>query len=160
MLHHISFAVNQPLLVAEVLAEICQGRYVPFPPHPGSYMVFAEDEYGTAIELYPAGTELIPGSGEEEVVFSCNPTLTGFSATHVALSVAMDLQMIEKIGQREGWRVQLCDRGFFHVVEFWIENTILIELLPPVMAAQYLEFVKPQNLEQFIVQAPPVLATT
>jgi hypothetical protein len=31
MLHHISVAVNDPLYVAEVLAEILRGRVAPFP---------------------------------------------------------------------------------------------------------------------------------
>jgi hypothetical protein len=153
MLHHISIAAENPLHVAEVLAEIWQGRFFPFPPHPGSYMVFACDEYGTAIEIYPSGTELTPGLSQEEVEFSLNNTASRFTATHAAISVPTSQEKIEQIGAREDWRVQLCNRGPFHVIEFWVENKLLIELLPPAIAPEYIEFAKPENLEQIFTAA-------
>jgi hypothetical protein len=58
MLHHISVAVNDPLYVVEVLAEILHGRVVPFPPNPGSYIVLAGDEFGTMFEFYRCQQDL------------------------------------------------------------------------------------------------------
>jgi hypothetical protein len=69
MLHHISIAVNNPHHVASVLAEIMQGDVIPFPPNPGSYVALAEDEFGTMIEFYPAGTALIPNAWEGQAGF-------------------------------------------------------------------------------------------
>jgi hypothetical protein len=31
-------------------------------------------------------------------------------------------------------------KPFFHVVEFWLENRLLIEIAPPAMAQEYLDF--------------------
>lgn len=39
---------------------------------------------------------------------------------------------------RTGWTTRVCDRGgMFHVVELWLENAYLIELLDPTFAAEY-----------------------
>lgn len=156
MPHHISIAVDRPLHVAEVLAQVCHGQSLPFPPHPGSYIMLADDEYGTAIELYPAGTELIPGV--EEGAFSHNSLPSPFTAVHAAISVPMSREEIEDIGAREGWLVRQCDRGSFHVIEFWVENKLMLEFLPPNLALEYLTFMQPQNWRAFVDSAVPAVS--
>lgn len=154
MIHHISLAAQNPLHVAEVLAEIWHGNVAPFPPHPGSYVVCPGDEYGTMIEIFPLGTELKPGNDNEHVGFFQSSFPSQFTATHAAISVLMSQAEIEQIGIREGWRVVRCNRdSFFDVIEFWVENTLMLELLPPAFARQYLMFMQPQNLEQFFAPA-------
>jgi hypothetical protein len=137
MIHHISIPAEDPLHVAEVMAGIWNGRVLPFPPRPGSYMAFAGDECGTAVEVYLLGTELVPGEGEEGAEFQTNASPSRFTATHAAISVGLSQEQIEQIGAREGWRVVRCSRGYFDVIEFWVENRLLLELLPPELAAQY-----------------------
>jgi len=160
MIHHISVAAQNPLHVARVLAKVSRGIVAPFPPHPNSYFVLVGDEHGTAIEVYPQGTELMPGSGEDEVVFVRNPLYSGYTATHAALSVPTSQEEIEAIGAREGWRTVRCNReGFFDVIEFWVENRLMIELLPPVLAARYLEFMQPENLERVMAELAPTGVT-
>ncbi|HIK32878.1 MAG TPA: hypothetical protein IGS17_20525 [Oscillatoriales cyanobacterium M59_W2019_021] len=152
MIHHFSISAKNPERVASVLAEIWQGKAYPFPPHPGSHMVVPGDEYGSLIEIYPLGTELTPSSGNEPI-FSRNPSTSSLTATHAAISVPTEAETIAQIGDRQGWRVQVCDRGPFRVVEFWVENRLLLELLPPAMASEYLEFVKPENIEAYFERA-------
>lgn len=158
MIHHISVSANNPQHVAQVLAEIFKGQAVPFPVHPGSYMVIAMDEHGTAIEVYPTGSELVPGSGQEACSFFQNPQPSQFTATHAAVSVPMSQTEIEQIGLREGWKVVRCDReSFFDVIEFWVENHLMIELLTPEMATQYLTFTQQPNVLKYF-EAQPVEA--
>lgn len=151
MLHHISIAVARPLHVAEVLSQVLMGTYAPFPPHPESYIVLADDAYGTAIELLPRGTELIPGV--TEATFSQNSLPSPFHAVHAAISVPVSRAQIEDIGAREGWLVRQCDRGPFSVIEFWVENQLMLEFLSPELALQYLEFMQPQNWRAFVAAA-------
>ncbi|MEH1868560.1 MAG: hypothetical protein V7K69_26675 [Nostoc sp.] len=149
MIHHISISVKNPQHVAEILAEVLNGQAFPFFPHPGSYMVFPLDEYGTGIEVYPLKTQLMPGEGDNQCTFAENPTSSGFTATHAAISVSSSQEKIELIGKREGWRVLRCNRdSFFDVIEFWLENTVMIELLTPEMSAQYLAVTQPENLKK------------
>ncbi len=161
MIHHISIAAENPLRVAQVLAEIWQGQVAPFPPHPGSYMVLALDEQGTMLEVYPAGVQLMPGSGNGEVMFVPNAPAFGFTATHAAISVPVGQAEIEQIATREGWRAVRCNRDdLFEVIEFWVENRMMIELLTPELAPRYLALMHPanlqQNLEKFLAMAEPI----
>jgi len=106
------------------------------------------------VEIYPADSVLVPGQDNEQCEFSQNAFVSRFSATHVAVSVPASQEQIEQIGQREGWRLQRCNRdSFFEVIEFWVGNRLMIELLPPAIAPQYLRFMQPQNLEQFFAPA-------
>ena len=63
MINHISIAVNNPEKVADVLAELWDGYAFPFPPSPNSYFVIANDGKGTAVEVTPINTVLVPGEG-------------------------------------------------------------------------------------------------
>lgn len=157
MLHHISVEANNPFRVAEVLSKVMGGRVFPFPVHEGSYIVVAGDQYGTAVEVLPAGTNLIPGA--EEVEFDSTKSATQFGAVHVAMSVPSSLQVIKEIGTQEGWLVRLCDRGPFKVIEFWVENKFAFEFFTPEIVSEYLEFTTPGNFEAFFNQtAAPTVA--
>jgi len=146
MIHHISISVQNPQNVAEVLAEIWQGHALPFPPFPGAYIVIKDDGKGTAIEIGPEKFELIPGTDKNQVQVQSNENASGFTATHAALSVPTSEERIKEIAKREGWRAEKFERdNAFSLIEFWVENRLLIELLPPEMASQYINFMTPQN---------------
>ncbi len=153
MIHHISISANDPLHVATVMAEIFQGYVIPFPPNPGSYIALAADVYGTAIEVYPTGSEILPDSHQGQAGFQLNSQPTHYCAFHAAISVPISLEEIERIGDREGWRVLFADRdGLFDVVEFWVENRLMLELLTPAMAAKYQSVFSPEHLPALVDQ--------
>jgi hypothetical protein len=153
MIHHLSIAAREPQHVAGVLAEFMGGVAVPFPPNPGSYFALQLDEHGSGVEVYPAGTELRPG-GENGAGFARQPEARGFGPTHFALSVAVDAAAVEAIAQREGWQCYRCNRGPFHVIEVWLENQAMIEVLPPDYAAEYLAFTRADRIEAAMRSAP------
>lgn len=159
MLHHFSIAAENPARVAQALAELLQGEVAPFPPHPGSFMALALDDYGTMIEVYPAETELMPGFGSEQVTFSSNAFASPFSSTHVAISVPTSQEQIERIAAREGWRAVRCNRDdYFDVIEVWVENKLMLEFLPPALAARYVAFMQPQNLQKVLAEMKEAVA--
>src|SRR4051812_1341786 len=140
MIHHLSIAARDPKHSAGVLAEIMGGKAVPFPPNPGSFFALQLDDHGSGVEVYPAGTELQP-AGEEGGSFIRKPREgRGFGATHFALSVATDADNVKEIAGRAGWHCVTCNRGPFHVIEVWVENDTMVEVLPPEFAAEYLAF--------------------
>lgn len=146
MIHHISISAHHPLHVAEVLAEILEGTAFPFPPVPGGFVTISGDMHGTLVEIYPLTTEMTPGQDGKEVQIVQTAEASAYSATHAALSVTLDETRIKEIAVREGWRALTCDRGgMFQVVEFWIENRILFELLTPEMARTYVNSMKPKK---------------
>lgn len=148
MIHHISIPANNPLHVAQVLAEVLDGKVGIFPPNPNSYIVAAGDEYGTLLEIYPSGSVIVPGQDDRQAWFQQNAHSTAYSAVHAAISVSTSLEQIERIAAREGWRVLLCNRdGLFDVIEFWVENQLMLEFLTPAIVHKYLNALSPQNLE-------------
>ena len=86
MIHHLSVAAADPQGVGQFFADIMGGVVVDFPPNPGSCMVFKADGRGTAIEVYPAGSVMVP-NGEPGAIFLRQPEAFGRSPTHFALSI-------------------------------------------------------------------------
>ncbi|BBA32791.1 uncharacterized protein sS8_0826 [Methylocaldum marinum] len=153
MIHHISIAARHPEHVAAVLAELLGGLSFPFPVFTGSYIAIADDPHRTAIEVYPLGTELKPGLEREPVASVDNEASSAFTATHAAISVELTEQQIKNIAARESWRAVTCNRGdLFDVVEVWVENRVLIELLTPEMANAYLKSISSRQWADFLEQ--------
>jgi hypothetical protein len=154
MIHHLSIAARDPKRVAGVLAELMGGAAVPFPPNPGSFFALQLDEHGSGVEVYPAGTELRPG-GSDGGGFVQKQEPRGYGPTHFALSVAVEAGAVEAIAQREGWHCFRCNRGPFHVIEVWLENESMVEILPPEFAREYLAFTRPDKIAAAMAAAAP-----
>jgi hypothetical protein len=158
MINHISIAANEPERVANVLAEIWDGLVYPFPPAPGSFFVLANDGRGTAVEVTPSGTVLIPGEGlpdendldaateEFEGKFVQSDLRPRYVATHLNINTKKSIEELREIASREGWRVLVCNRGegLFQLVEIWVENTFMLEVMTPEQTARYIEITDPE----------------
>jgi hypothetical protein len=144
MIHHISIPARQPRAVAEALACFWNAEVLPFPMYEGSYIVFSGDDHGSSIEIYPDGHVLQPSTPELPALVPS--TAVANSGFHAAISVPVDRATIERECAARGWTCQTGPRGpFFHVVEVWVENHTLLELLPPEMAGEYRAFASPQR---------------
>lgn len=160
MLHHISIPARDPGHVATVLAEVLGGRAFPFlGPLPGAFSAVAGDEHGTLIEVYPQTKAIDPDAKEGGSPFlTVDMPAEQIAATplafHALLSVPLSREEIEAIGAREGWKTLYLGRGapgrtpFFHVIEFWVENRIMLELATPEMLAPYLATMDMAALQQ------------
>jgi hypothetical protein len=143
MIHHVSIPARNPGHVAEVLCELTGWSARPFlGPVPGAFMLMAEDGHGTAIELYPDGTTISPGEGEAQGVMGRAESPAAFPF-HFLLSLDVDPEKVRRIGEREGWRTLRCWRGppgqpLFELIEFWIENRVMVEIATPTMLPDYL----------------------
>jgi hypothetical protein len=157
MIHHLSIAAHDPKHAAGVLAELMGGKAVPFPPNPGSFFALQLDDHGSGVEVYPAGTELEP-NGTVGGHFVKHPEGSGYGSTHFALSVATDAAKVEEIAHRAGWNCFVCNRGPFHVIEVWVENQTMVEILPPEFASEYLAFTRPDKVLAAMANAPAAAA--
>ncbi len=155
MIHHLSIAARDPKHVADVLAELMGGVAVPFSPNPGSFFALQLDDHGSGVEVHPAGLELRP-NGSSGGNFSRDAVSErGYGPTHFALSVATDADTVEAVARREGWQCFRCDRGRFHVIEVWLENTFMVEVLPPEFAREYLAFTRPDTVQAAMAAGRP-----
>ena len=145
MLHRISIPVDDPLHVANVLSEILHGCVLPCRDSPFSYTVLPNDEYGSAIDLVQSGNEVIVGLNRDKFEYEYNLNHSDFSPVHLAISVPVSRYEIEQIAEREGWHVAVGNRGRFQLIEFWLENKFLLELILPATVSQYVKSMTPQE---------------
>lgn len=143
MIHHISIPARRPEHVARVLAELMQGYAGPFVgPIPGAHVVYANDAYGTGIEVYPEATVLTPQEGSGSIDRRPDGEPLPPHAFHALISVPVQRADIERIGEREGWIVRHFWRGppgvkLFELYELWIENRVMLELVTTDMLGPY-----------------------
>jgi len=155
MIHHLSISVKNPQHVAKVLADLMGGQAWPFPVSPGAYMAMQLDDHGTAVEVYPAGTELHPGKVEEGWgIMQRQPRDPPYVSTHFALSVKRSPEEIYAIMAKEDWLCRRHDRAQFPVIEVWIENTLMFELLSPEFTRKYLEITEAGKRKALAGQDP------
>lgn len=140
MIYHLSIAAKDPQHVAGVIAEIWRGQAMPFPPvSEGSWVAAAGDERNTLIEVYPFGCELKPAEGDADAVGEINPQASRFTASHAAIATPLDEAEVFAIAEREGWLAKYRKRGGqFGVIELWIEDATMIEVLTAEMQREYL----------------------
>lgn len=131
------------------------GRAFPFPgPLPGAWMALAGDGHGTEIEVYPEGTALVPGPPESPNAY-IRTASTPAAPFHLLLSVALEESQVLTAARREGWRAERHGRGaagrppVFHVLEVWLENRFLLEVVPPSFLPAYREAMRIPVLEAF-----------
>ena len=144
MIHHVSIPVRDPAHVAAVLAELTGWSVRPFPgPCPGALVMLSGDAHGTTVELYPDGTVLVPGEGQDQghMTQRPGPELSGF---HFLWSLDVDPDAVLAIAAREGWRALRCWRGppgrpAFELIELWIDNRTMVEIATPDMLPDYLK---------------------
>lgn len=142
MIHHVSIPVTDPRRAAEAFAELVGGRVTPFKAYAGGWITWTDDEVGTSVEFFPRGTEMFPPEGEGMVEFRHVEGVSPFVATHLTLSVDRTVDDVAAVADRAGWRTQVVSRGPHDVVELWVENTVMVEVMTPEMTADFLAEVR------------------
>lgn len=143
MIHHVSIPVADPRSAAEVFAELVDGRVSPFKAYDGGWIAWTDDEVGTSVEFFPHGTEMFPPAGEGMVEFRHVDGARPFVATHLTLSVGRSVDEVLDLAARAGWRAKVISRGPNDVIEFWVENSVMVEVMTPEMTADFLAEVRP-----------------
>lgn len=136
-LHHVSFGVRDTDSAAAAVAKLTGGTVVaaPSPPFPlGSRFVVSGDAVGTLIELTPWGLVHSPSAKG----LAADPDMRPYSASHVLMGSPNSSDEIITEAQNLGLRSAAVDAGLFTFVKVWIENSFLLELLPPEASAAYL----------------------
>ena len=138
MLHHVSFSVRDPSRAASLISELvgCKAVRAPSPPFPaGSWFAIFEDEAGTLIELTPWGSVLAPDAKG----IGSDPDMRPYSASHVLAGTSHSADELMELAAQHGLRAALANAGLFRFVKVWVEDSLLLELLPPEFAPAYME---------------------
>lgn len=142
-IHHFTVPAREPARVAAVLAEILGARVVPLPHPVGTLLVYADDQDGSAIEVWPA--QLRINSSATDLELRELPLPEAWPHHAYVTSDACDTESILAIFAREGWWAELAHNGppngGFSLVRGRIENHTGIELGGADMRQQYETFV-------------------
>lgn len=158
MIAHVSIPSAQPRATALLLAALIDGEAFSFPVVNGAWIAVARDGSGLAVEVYPEGMAHHPGSGDanpalppqgpqampwEDQIYVDGMHLRP-SAFHFAMVTPLDDAQVLKIAKAAGLRAVACDRGgVFGVVEVWLDNLILVEVLNRRESERYRSFMNP-----------------
>jgi hypothetical protein len=142
VIFHFSIAADDPKRTATMLAELWRGHAFYFPMvGKGSWVVHAGDDRRSTIEVYPRDLALYPADGQGE---QRDEPVSRHGPFHAAVATPLGIDEVEEIGRRYGCHTSLCQRGPFRVIEFWVDNALMLEMLTPEMQAEYQRSVTPE----------------
>jgi hypothetical protein len=156
MIFHASVPADDPERVAKALGEVLGGSSMPFGNWPGGYVARGgpDDEHVTMIEVYPRKMPAEPGDGDDMVQVGHDETPSRYACFHLAVGTPLAKEKVLEIAAREGWRAKhLSRKGAFEVIEFWLENSLMIELLTPEMQATYRKLVSRHRIRPAVEMA-------
>ncbi len=149
MICHFSISADDPKQTATMFAELWRGQVFYFPMvGKGSWIAHAGDDRRTTIEVYPRDLAFYPnesGEGHQR-----NEPVSRHGPFHAAVGTPLSIEEVEEIGRRYGCHTILCNRGPFRVIEFWVDNAQMVEMLTPEMQAQYQRSVTPDGFRAML----------
>ena len=149
MIFHFSISADDPKRTATMFAELWRGEAFYFPMvGKGSWIAHAGDDRRTTIEVYPRDLAFYPnesGEGHQR-----NEPVSRHGPFHAAVGTPLSIEEVEEIGRRYGCHTILCNRGPFRVIEFWVDNAQMVEMLTPEMQAEYQRSVTPDGFRAML----------
>lgn len=170
MIAHVSVPARRPEKTAHLFAELIDGAAMPFPVVRGAWIAVARDGSGLAVEVYPETMAHHPGVGDadlsrapqgpqtqpwEDQIYEDGAQIRP-SAFHFALASPRTEEEILRVARAAGLRAVKCDRaGVFGLVEVWLDNMILVEVLSATEFDRYRAFMNPAACAAMFGAAPP-----
>lgn len=109
----------------------------------GSWVAHAGDDRRSSIEVYPRDVAMYP---TERAAEEKNESVSRNGPFHAAVATPLSIEEVLEIGRRYGCHTSVCQRGpWFRVIEFWIDNVQMLEMLTPEMQQEYLSNVTIEN---------------
>jgi hypothetical protein len=149
MILHASVTADDPRHTAETLAALLGGIALPVGPGNGTWSAIAPDPIGNMISVLARGSEFHrTGNHVETRAGSASARHSGF---HLLLDTPLsEAEVIRLAGQR-GCRAHRAQHGAFEVIEFWIDDCLLIELATPELGHAYREMIHSPELRSRLV---------
>ena len=150
MIFHFSIAADDPKRTATMLAELWRGEAFPFPMiGKGSWIAHSGDDRGSTVEIYPRDLAFYP---TERAAEERHEPVSRHGPFHAAVATPLGIDEVEEIGRRYGCHTSLCNRGPFRVIEYWVDDCLMLEMLTPEMQAEYRGSITIENWRAMLAQ--------
>jgi hypothetical protein len=135
MILHVSVTADHPRSTAETLATLLGGRAIPLGPNEGSWTAVGPDPVGNVIEVMERGSEFHRAGSQVETLKGDPQRHSGF---HLLMESPMSEQEILTLAEETGTSAYRASRGIFgDLIEFWIDDCLLVEVLPLAWSRAY-----------------------
>ena len=155
MIAHVSQPAMDCAKVARVLAELIGGGTLRFPPGGADAWNCWSASNDFQIVVTPCGQMMVPGA-HEQIWIGCETARDSARSyeSHFAIAVERPAADILEIARAAGWQARVCNRGgMFNLVEVWIENAYLVEVLDPAQMADYRRTMTVENWRRAFMKA-------
>jgi hypothetical protein len=149
MILHASFTVGAPHNAAKALAQLMAGEAFPFPEFGrDAWIAMAGDSHGTLVEFLPRGTEFHHVFGK--TVAHRHGAQTRESGCHILIETPHDEARVLAIAAKLGCSAHRAKHGPIELIEFWLEDCLLIEVATPLQAKAYKEIATLTNVRSMV----------
>jgi hypothetical protein len=87
------------------------------------------------IEVFPLETTVFGEEDQGQAMSGRNPLSSSSSAAYGSLGMQRSADVVYALAQQEGWRATQPSGSTFEVIELWVENQVLLELITPEVKA-------------------------
>jgi hypothetical protein len=146
MIAHVSMPADDCQHVADVLGKMLGGGALRFPPGgPNAWNCWSRQN-DFQIVVTPRGQVMVEGPEEPIWVSRERSPDERACESHFAMGVERSAAEIVAMAQAAGWHARICNRGgMFDLVEVWVENAYLVEVLDPQQLADYRRSMTTEN---------------
>ena len=145
MILHASVTADDPQHTAETLAQLLGGIALPVGPGAGTWSAIAPDPVGNMISVLARGSEFHRTGGHVE-------TRIGSPVRHSAFHMLVDTPLSEtevlRLAAERGCHAHRARHGAFDVIEFWIDDCLLIEVATPELGRTYRAMIHSEELRE------------
>jgi hypothetical protein len=154
---HASVTADDPKRSAETLALLLEGEAFPMGPGVGTWMAISTTS-DCVVEVMKRGSEFHPVP-REHVETRMGPPVrhTGF---HLLIETPLSEAQVLKLAEQRGAMAHRSRHGFFDVIEFWIDDCLLVEVATPDLAEVYRNLATLENARAYTQLRSARLAST
>lgn len=145
MIQHVSITADKPRETAETFAALLGGRAVPIGPADGAWSAFGPELVGSIVEVLPRGSEFHRAGNHVETRRGEPVRHSGF---HVMIESPLSEEEVLDLAGKRGAEACRSTHGPFELLEFWIDDCLLVEVLPPSLARAYRQILQSGELRE------------
>lgn len=148
MILHASVVADEPKATADTLALLLGGIALPVGPGEGTWSAVGPEPIGNLISVLARGSEFHRSA--EHVETRCG-ALARHSAFHLLIDTPLSESEVLLLAEERGCHAHPAKHGAFEVIEFWIDDCLLIEVVTPELGQTYRRVIHSDELRARLV---------